>query len=135
MGKIAIGTLLAATLWLCCPPSVCHGAEWVEVVEGHQIDSGSVRTIGQQVSFYVRKQEKFLPGDHQTGKTKGLSGYTITGYTLICGVRFISFTSCNLYNNDGSLVWSVDEAKPKVKDVIPDSVGELYYKILCPKQK
>lgn len=107
---------------------VVHAAEWWPVESGSSsvwfIDRPSVKTVSGSKIFWVRQEFKSASeGDELK--------YSVMKWAAHCKSNTIQALSFVDYAADGHVIKSGSKPAPSADEIIPDSVGESMYKVIC----
>lgn len=114
---------------LCLLFSCCYAAEWVELMPKWYIDKESY--FYNDETFVASAWLKIL----NNGQIRDIKGqkiwYSLTKEEALCGERKTRMTKSLAYNLKSEVVLSVDAPERRYEEIIPSSVSELIYKVLC----
>ncbi|WP_373320986.1 surface-adhesin E family protein [Paraburkholderia flagellata] len=122
--------LLCMILAACVIPA--HASNWMQVTAGgdgvEYLDSQSIVKSGGRVKVwtkYVFKQPHFV------GEETKLTAYEVTHLEYDCKERTVWSSSSTRYDDEGSVIRSIDGIPSMRTDVVPDSIGETVLNAVC----
>lgn len=103
-------------------------ADWNEIVDKHYIDMDSIqKTNWGGMVFWVKQLN---PGTWQAINNKKV-WYRMTRIELFCSSKSIRTQTMVNYDFNREVIDQSDNPSYKTENIVPESVGELYYDFIC----
>lgn len=114
-----------------------------EFVEELKIEWRVAAETNEDIYYYNTKKMDCVKGilkawikqvPKQGNVTKDISPYSMQRVELNCRSRLMRMTRKTIYGKDGGVLGERDESNSKWEELIPDSVGETIWSMICHKQ-
>ena len=126
MRKVLVCVMLAA----CAIPALA--SNWMQVVQGNDgieyLDSQSIVKSGGRAKVWTKYVFKH---PHFIGEEIKLTAFEVTHSEYDCKERTVSSSSSTRYDDEGNVIRSLDGISNMRTDIIPDSIGETVFNLVC----